>query len=561
MKLLKSKNWLCLLLVLLFAFFVSCKESDDEEETVALALNAYSVTMDVGETFALQTGAENATFTSENESVAKVDDKGRVLGVAAGETKIVVTNGEEEAECAFTIKSIARPVSYAVQMNETQAVLKIGESLQLTASVLKNGEATTETATFSSTEQTVANVDENGKITAISAGETTIQATYGEAQASCRVFVSDTVLRLVLNETSAVIDCGQTLRLQATLYKDGEVVQGDVSYSSNNGNVAVTDSGEITGTFCGESVVTVTSGTASAYCQIRVEREKTIATVEDFTSIVDDPYVRYTLANDIDFADYEWNTSTIVRKLSSVFNGNGHKLFNLSRKTGGSYTAIFGELTETATLKDVAVYVDAYYYKSNCGVLAYTNRGVIENCYIKAACTATDTATATLLQSGLVKENYGSISNLLVEVSVKAGSNATGRFHALAAKNLGTIEDCIVVSSGKINYDVEDADGNKITYTSYQLLSCPSKGYIKTTAANTHNALDENRRNCVIFENAENLLAYFNGGYAIDGKVGYVTDESEARITETTVFDSFAKSAWTFSATEITFFGTPLYTA
>ena len=209
----------------------------------------------------------------------------------------------------------------------------------------------------------------------------------------------------------------------------------------------------------------------------------------------------------------------------------------------------------------MAVYVDSYYYKTDCGVLAHTNRGKIENCYIKAACTATDTATDTLLQSGMINENYGTINNILVDITLKVGSNQEGRFHALAARNMGSIENCIVISSGLLSYSITDENGNKVSQKSYQLLSCPDKDYLETTAANTHNALDKRRKNCIIFEKAGNLLAFFNGGYAIDGSIGYVTDVTMARITETPVFDSFSKSVWTFNSTAVTFFGTELYTA
>ena len=125
---------------------------------------------------------------------------------------------------------------------------------------------------------------------------------------------------------------------------------------------------------------------------------------------------------------------------------------------------------------------------------------------------------------------------------------------------MGKIDNCIVVAPGKITYTDKDADGNEIKNTSYQLLSCPSKGYSATTAANTHNALDENRKNCIIFESGANLLSFFNGGYAIDGDVGYVTDETQARITETTVFSAFSAETWSFTQTSVTFFGTALYT-
>ncbi len=80
--------------------------TETTEETVGDVVVAFHVDEEIvlttaGETFTLAvSGAEgDVAFESADEAVATVDEKGVVTAVAAGETKIIVTCGEQTAEC------------------------------------------------------------------------------------------------------------------------------------------------------------------------------------------------------------------------------------------------------------------------------------------------------------------------------------------------------------------------------------------------------------------------------------------------------------------------------
>lgn len=78
----------------------------------------------------------------------------------------------------------------AVIISQPSAEMIIGETLTLTATVSPSN-ATDQEVTWASSEQSVATVDENGKVDAISVGETIITATAGGKKAVCQVTVKN----------------------------------------------------------------------------------------------------------------------------------------------------------------------------------------------------------------------------------------------------------------------------------------------------------------------------------------------------------------------------------
>lgn len=78
----------------------------------------------------------------------------------------------------------------SVTLDAESIELVIGETRQLTASILPEN-ADTKTATWESADPAIAAVDENGLVTAIAAGSTTITASADDKTASCTVTVNE----------------------------------------------------------------------------------------------------------------------------------------------------------------------------------------------------------------------------------------------------------------------------------------------------------------------------------------------------------------------------------
>ena len=549
------KAWL-FILIAVFSIFPCC------QKTPAVETSETTITILIGDDYAL-IGADGASWTSANEAVAKVDAKGRVIAVSEGETTITATSGSTIEKWIVKVNKPQTISTESICFTQTQAFIQVGQSLTLETAIHKNGEIVEQAPDFRSENTLIATIDKNGVVTAASVGEVKIIATYGVATAICTVYVSQDGENLLLNQNSLELQVGENFALTVT------PAETAVVWTATGDSVIVSDQGKITALKAGETVVKATVNGVSAYCLVKVYAVKEIENVNGFLQITDNPYVSYKLMQDLDFSDYEWAQKTLVPKLSSRFDGNGYKLYNLKRAVASDRLGIFGEIASTGRVENLAVYIDEFAYTDNSGALAVYNYGTIENCYVKITATADKSATTTmLLRSGIVYENYGAMRDLLVDVNATSGMTKTVTFHAFAAKNFGTIENGLVISSASATRDVKNEEGTAIKHIYYQLLSGTSDvahydGYGYKTTGTADNAQDKRRENCLIFETLVQLLSFGNGGYAIDGSKGMVPngEQDQLKITESDILNAFDTQIWAFGTTLVTFFGRALYTA
>lgn len=128
---------------------------------------------------------KTVTWESLDESIATVDQTGKVTAVKPGKTKIMATCSSKGATCDVTVSG--KPVE-SVTVDPAQASLKSGEQKQLTATVLPE-DAEDKTVTWESSDESIATVDETGLVTAVAAGTATITAKSGEQQGTCELTV------------------------------------------------------------------------------------------------------------------------------------------------------------------------------------------------------------------------------------------------------------------------------------------------------------------------------------------------------------------------------------
>lgn len=107
-----------------------------------------------------------------------------------------------EAEETRAISKLEPVEVTSIQLNKSKKSLNIGETFTLTAT-LKPNDATNKSVTWSSSDTSVATVDENGVVTAVSEGTATITTTASNGvKASCTVTVKqkgDSIFKKILN--------------------------------------------------------------------------------------------------------------------------------------------------------------------------------------------------------------------------------------------------------------------------------------------------------------------------------------------------------------------------
>ena len=129
-------------------------------------------------------------YASTDEAVAAVDKDGKVQILQPGECDIVTTLTQEDKKVVE--KKTHIKAYYEVEgitLDKTEGILTAGNTVALNATVLPEEIADETTVTWTSSDEKVATVDENGKVTAIAAGEATITANAGEKSATYKLTV------------------------------------------------------------------------------------------------------------------------------------------------------------------------------------------------------------------------------------------------------------------------------------------------------------------------------------------------------------------------------------
>ena len=147
-------------------------------------------------------------YASTDEAVAAVDKDGKVQVRQPGECDIVTTltqEGEKAVEKKTHIKAFYEVEG--ITLDKTEGILTAGNTVTLNATVLPEEIADETAVTWTSSDEKIATVDENGKVTAIAAGEATITANAGEKSATYKLTVQ---AKKVVQNTSKSSNKGNT---------------------------------------------------------------------------------------------------------------------------------------------------------------------------------------------------------------------------------------------------------------------------------------------------------------------------------------------------------------
>ncbi|MBQ8651962.1 MAG: Ig-like domain-containing protein [Alistipes sp.] len=215
---------------------------------------------------------KNVVWSSTNEAVATVDQTGLVSAHKAGQTQIVATTEEGglTAACDVTVNQYVTEIA----LDAVTATLYTNETLQLNATVAPN-DATNKSVAWTSSNPTVASVDQNGLVTALSAGSAmiTVAAQDGSGiENSCAVTVKQRVESVSLDQTAVSLMAGNTQQLTATVLPTSASNKNVVWSSSDSAIASVSQSGLVTAHKAGSAQITVTTedGGYTASCVVSV---------------------------------------------------------------------------------------------------------------------------------------------------------------------------------------------------------------------------------------------------------------------------------------------------
>ena len=223
-------------------------------------------------------------WSSSDEGVATVADDGTVIGVEVGTAYINYYVGSSGYDYCPVIVIERNPVEEGPEITFSEVAVRPGQTLEL-------GNTVDPEVTWTSTDESVIKVDDNGNIVAVGEGEAIVIATDASGVTStCSVVVATQapipVMDIFFNGDQTLKE-GESLQLMPEIYPY-EAYNKTLTYESNAPEIVVVDeNGVITALRAGEAVITATTSNGLlATCVVIVEANTTgIEDVDSDSSI------------------------------------------------------------------------------------------------------------------------------------------------------------------------------------------------------------------------------------------------------------------------------------
>lgn len=246
-----------------------------EEEAVrteSISLDSNSITIVKGETHLISATIEpdntedELIWKSSDENVATVED-GLVTAKDYGEAVISAYSGDKSARCQIYVTN-RRAQSVLIDPSEL-SVMKCEETVLKAIIIPENSDE--QKVLWSTSDEKIATIDQNGKLTAQSVGKATIKASAGEVFGICEVTVEGIPASgLAIEPSVADVLLGYNIRLKAVI-TPSNADERDVKWSSSDESVCTVDGeGLVNALKIGKATITAALGTFTAQCEITV---------------------------------------------------------------------------------------------------------------------------------------------------------------------------------------------------------------------------------------------------------------------------------------------------
>lgn len=260
-------------------------ENDPEEsvpvESISLDINEFTgvpgKTLQLTATLKPENPSNTGiNWSTSDEAVATVSETGLVTLIGAGKAVITASaddNAEIKATCDVTVVIPVNGISISTQYQTGY----VGDKYQLEATLTPDN-ATNKNILWSSTDEQVVTVDENGLVLFVGAGTATVKAvseSNPEINTFCNFKVDPAVwvTEITLNRESVRAKMGTTMSLYATVIPSNATNRKLIWSSSDERVVTVDETGNISLIGVGEAIVTATSvqkPEISASCAVTV---------------------------------------------------------------------------------------------------------------------------------------------------------------------------------------------------------------------------------------------------------------------------------------------------
>ena len=330
-----------------------------------ISLNKENLNMNVGDTEKLlvkynpedTTDVKDVFWESNNPDIVEVDNNGMVKAKSSGNA-IVTAKVEKNLSASCNI-SVNKELE-KIEFEEDEITMNRGDSKTLSVKLIPEDIVLKDKFIWSSSDESVVSVSENGKITAMNAGNAIITASVDGKSTKCTVNVKIPLEEIKLDITKLELALDETYNLKLFYLPEDNTDTPNVTWTSSDEKVAiVSNEGTVKAVGEGTSIVTAktTDGTnKTVSCEVVVKTPfNDIRTTDWFY----DP-VKYTYEKGI-----------ILGTSDATFNPN-------TKLTRGMLVTILhrmdGKPTPTTQNKFSDVYKSQYYYDA---VIWATEKGIV----------------------------------------------------------------------------------------------------------------------------------------------------------------------------------------
>ena len=371
------------------------------------------------------------TWLSDDESVASIDgnqtgNSNTITANGAGTTNVTASNGEDTETFQVTV------AEGQITLDKQTATVKVGETITIGASV--------EGAKWTSADEGLATVDQNGVVTGVKAGVVAITAEADGASSTCIVTVFES--STTISQTSLSIKVGETATLTATVIGKDE----KVTWKSSDESVATVDSdGKVTGCKAGTAKITATANETSAICTVTVTEEQPTQSEDTTTALKDNSGNQLYVLNENGeyvaavYADYYKYDKFYIKQVAYKYTGwqtldgsvyyydaDGNVVKGTQVIQGATYN--FDANTGALVTTSGVLGIDVSKWNGSIDWNAVKNSGVN---YVIIRCGYRGSTTGALIEDPKFRENIKGASSVGLKVGVYFFSQARRSFYGI----------------------------------------------------------------------------------------------------------------------------------
>ena len=202
---------------------------------------------------------QQVTWVSANEQIATVDENGVVTGLKRGTARITAT-AADGSNIRANISVQVTQSAEEITLDKPELTIDVGRNAVVKATVLPK-DTNNKKVVWSSSDESIATVDKQGRIKAVALGDCEITCAseeIGTVQAKAVVHVQQPVKKVTFNPAPAVYN-DETAQLTWTIEPENASNPKLTFVSSNEKILTVDENGVVTGVSGGEATVTATT--------------------------------------------------------------------------------------------------------------------------------------------------------------------------------------------------------------------------------------------------------------------------------------------------------------